>query len=112
MTCRAPPPCARSSTSVRQLMGPSSFGLADQLRLPGRSESDVRGGIEEELILRELQAERQSERRPVEADLRGERVVSGPGPAGCRGLGGEHAVGQIRLPPRLAGTGEALGLLV
>src|SRR5262245_56245159 len=77
-----------------------SIGPPDQPRLLGRPERDVGLGIEEQLVAGELQAERDDERRLVEADLRRESVIPGPGAAGGRRLLGEPSIGQATLPPR------------
>src|SRR6476619_3189186 len=49
--------------AVRRLGRQGSLGLADELRKLGRPESNIRGGVEEELISLELEGECHDERR-------------------------------------------------
>src|SRR4051812_3670533 len=93
----------RSSHTPRDSPG---FRFPHELRLPGGPETDVRLGIEEQLIPGKPQADPGDERRFIEADPGRERVVPGPGAADRRRLLGEGAIRHPALLPGPAPAGD------
>src|SRR4051812_28105540 len=81
--------------------------LADQFRLLGSAEADIRLRVERELVVRKLQADRDDEWRFVKTNLGGEFVVR-PGGGGRGGLLDENPPRRLPINPFATATRNPL----
>ena len=98
-------PCPSTDRPAGQsghLNGTDSLRFPDELGLLGPPETDVRLGIQEQLVSGKLQADRDDERRFVEADLGLERVVRDPCATDRRRLLGKWAIRHPSPSPEAA----------
>src|SRR5690242_17350285 len=99
---KAPGDRRRSAEVPRRV----SLRPAHQFRVFSRSETDVRFRSEANIVIRERQPDRNQERRLVEANLGGEGVRGGPGPAGGGWLLRQRPPGRPALLPGAAAAGD------
>src|SRR5262245_14189573 len=87
------------SSALRLGCSKSSLRFSDQDGVLRRPEANIGLGFATDLGSRELQADRDSKRRLVEAELGHEGVIGDPGPACCPRLLGQAAPGEPAFLP-------------